>query len=165
MRATSLLRDMWLHHAWADAEHWRAFEAFPAALQDPTLFERLHHVHLTQSAWAWAISDRQQEFVFSKPGDFTPAAALKDFAMTTHQALARAAALSDSELERLIDIPWFTDPPLQVSVREGLTQVSMHSHYHRGQNATRLRELGGEPPGTDLIIWIWKGRPAARWNV
>jgi uncharacterized damage-inducible protein DinB len=40
----------------------------------------------------------------------------------------------------------------------------MHSHYHRGQNATRLRELGGDPPGTDLITWIWKGRPAASWQ-
>ena len=37
----------------------------------------------------------------------------------------------------------------------------MHSHYHRGQNATRLRELGGEPPMTDLIVWYWKGRPVA----
>jgi uncharacterized damage-inducible protein DinB len=39
----------------------------------------------------------------------------------------------------------------------------MHSHYHRGQNATRLRELGGEPPPTDLIVWYWKGRPAPEW--
>jgi uncharacterized damage-inducible protein DinB len=39
----------------------------------------------------------------------------------------------------------------------------MHSHYHRGQNATRLRELGGEPPMTDLIVWYWKGRPRPDW--
>ena len=39
----------------------------------------------------------------------------------------------------------------------------MHSHYHRGQNATRLRELGAEPPGTDLIVWYWKSRPAPAW--
>ncbi|MGH9369351.1 MAG: MFS transporter [Thermoanaerobaculia bacterium] len=29
--------------------------------------------------------------------------------------------------------------------------------------ATRLRELGGEPPLTDLITWYWKGKPAAPW--
>ena len=162
MSATDALRDMWRHHEWADAEHWRAFESFPAALGDALLFERLHHLHLTQSAWVWAIGDRRQEFVFSKREDFT-AVALKDFAMSSHQALALAATVGESELERLIGIPWFTDPPLQLTVREGLTQVAMHSHYHRGQNSTRLRELGGGPPGSDLITWIWKGRPAARW--
>jgi uncharacterized damage-inducible protein DinB len=39
----------------------------------------------------------------------------------------------------------------------------MHSHFHRGQNATRLRELGGEPPTTDYIFWLWKGRPKPVW--
>jgi uncharacterized damage-inducible protein DinB len=78
-----------------------------------------------------------------------------------HQTLALAATQEESELERRIGIPWFTDPPLQLSVCEGLRQVAMHNHYHRGQNATRFRELGGAPPGTDLITWIWNGRPAA----
>ena len=85
------------------------------------------------------------EFAFSTPGDFTPPA-LKAFAIAAHRALALCATLNESELERRIDIPWITGPSLQVSVREGLTQVAMHSHHHRGQNARRLRELGGEPP-------------------
>ena len=42
MSATETLRDIWAHHAWADAEHWRAFEAFPMALQDGDVFARLH---------------------------------------------------------------------------------------------------------------------------
>jgi hypothetical protein len=25
----------------------------------------------------------------------------------------------------------------------------------------RLRERGGEPPTSDLIVWYWKGRPSA----
>ena len=40
----------------------------------------------------------------------------------------------------------------------------MHSQHHRAQNATRLRELGGKPPTTDLIVWYWKGRPAPHWG-
>jgi uncharacterized damage-inducible protein DinB len=39
--------------------------------------------------------------------------------------------------------------------------MALHSQHHRGQNATRLRELGAVPPATDLIVWYWKGRPAA----
>jgi uncharacterized damage-inducible protein DinB len=39
----------------------------------------------------------------------------------------------------------------------------IHSHHHRGQNAAALRELGGEPPPTDLIVWYWKEKPGAPW--
>jgi uncharacterized damage-inducible protein DinB len=53
---------------------------------------------------------------------------------------------------------------MTLTVTEALTQCDMHSQHHRGQNATRLRELGGEPPPTDLIFWYWKGRPAPEWR-
>lgn len=165
MAEESVLRDLWNHHAWADAEHWGAFVAFPRALEDRSLIERLHHLHLTQSAWVWAIGDRRDEFVFSTTTDFVPILTLRDFAMRNHEALAVLSVADEPALDRIIGIPWFTDPPLRLSVREGLTQLAMHSHYHRGQNATRFRELGGVPPGTDLITWIWKGRPAPRWMI
>src|SRR5450631_3496218 len=32
---------------------------------------------------------------------------------------------------------------------------------HQGQNATRLRELGGVPPMTDFIVRLKDGQPAA----
>jgi uncharacterized damage-inducible protein DinB len=62
-----------------------------------------------------------------------------------------------------IHMVWFTAPPLWITVAEALTQCVMHSQHHRGQNAARLRELGGEPPTTDYIVWLWKGRPAPAW--
>ena len=71
--------------------------------------------------------------------------------------------MTDARLAESLDIPWFKDPPLTLRVEEALAQCSMHSHYHRGQNAIRLREVGGEPPMTDYIYWLWKGRPHAAW--
>jgi len=53
---------------------------------------------------------------------------------------------------------------MTLTVTEALTQCAMHSQHHRGQNATRLRELGGEPRPTDLTFWYWKGRPAPEWQ-
>ena len=156
------LRDLLHHHAWADAEHWRSFTAFPAALEDDAVFSRLHHVHLTQSAWVWALGDRRGPFASSTAADFVPASALRSFAIENHMRLEATAASEAGVLDRCIAIPWFDD--LKLSVREGLTQVAMHSHYHRGQNATRFRELGGEPPETDLITWISKGRPSPNWT-
>jgi uncharacterized damage-inducible protein DinB len=72
-------------------------------------------------------------------------------------------SITPVRLEEMIEVPWF-QPPLKISVRHALTQAAMHSHYHRGQNATRLRELGGVPPGTDFIVWLRDGKPAAKWN-
>jgi uncharacterized damage-inducible protein DinB len=67
-------------------------------------------------------------------------------------------------LDTPVDIVWFNDPPLRITVAEALTQCAMHSQWHRGQNAARLRELGTEPPTLDLIVWYWKGRPPAVWE-
>ncbi len=117
----SRLLDLCHHHAWADAEYWRVFSAFPAALDDETLFDRLHHIHLTQSAWVWAFGDRRDTFVFSKATDFSPANALKVFAIQSHAQLDAVAISEESGLDRRIAIPWFDG--LELRVREGLTQV------------------------------------------
>lgn len=42
-------------------------------------------------------------------------------------------------------------------VRDVLTHVLLHSHYHRGQAATALRALGVDPPGTDFIVFVREG--------
>jgi uncharacterized damage-inducible protein DinB len=37
--------------------------------------------------------------------------------------------------------------------RTHLLQAVLHSQHHRGQIATRLRDLGGCPPTVDYIVW------------
>ena len=74
----------------------------------------------------------------------------------------RLRTTSPEALEEIVEIPWF-QPTLKISCRQALMQAAMHSHYHRGQNATRLRELGGVPPTTDFILWLNKGQPPADW--
>jgi len=46
---------------------------------------------------------------------------------------------------------------------ESVVQVAMHTTYHRGQVATQIRALGGEPPLTDFVVWIWLGKPEPEW--
>jgi uncharacterized damage-inducible protein DinB len=159
-----LLRDFYGHQVWADAEHWRAIEAHPPACEDATLRTRLHHIHMVQRVFLWAVGDRAIGFAVTKPEDFGSLADLKNYARESHLEFERFLhRVTDSRLDERIGMPWFRDPPLSITVSEALTQCAMHSHYHRGQNATRLRELGGDPPPTDLIVWYWKGRPAPVW--
>jgi hypothetical protein len=56
----SHLHELYGHQEWADAEHWRAFEAYPAALEDRAIRERLHHIHLVQHGFLWVASPQRR---------------------------------------------------------------------------------------------------------
>ena len=89
-------------------------------------------------------------------------ARLREYARESHDQIRRCLEwLTEERLNQSIVMPWFREKPLSITVTEALTQMALHSHHHRAQNATRLRELGGAPPLTDLIIWYWKARPSA----
>ena len=44
------------------------------------------------------------------------------------------------------------------TVRDILTHIALHGHYHRGQIARALRSAGREPVYTDYIGFVRKGR-------
>jgi uncharacterized damage-inducible protein DinB len=158
----AFLGNLYGHQAWADAEHWRAFAATPAALEDDAIRRRLEHI--LQCERAFLCLARGEEIAAGSLEYFPDMGAMREDYRRYH---AEAAAFLDTVTEaRLGDalvIPWLKDPPARITVAEALVQAAMHSHYHRAQNASRLRELGGQPPLTDLILWYWKGRPDPSW--
>jgi uncharacterized damage-inducible protein DinB len=159
-----LLQDLYGHQEWADAAHWRAIEACAAAREDSAIRLLLLHIHVVQQYFMFACGDGGGQPDNPAPEDFPTFDALKGYARASHRRVqAFVDGLTDARLDAQVHIPWFKNPPLHLAVREAMTQCAMHSHYHRAQNATRLRMLGGEPPGTDLIVWYSKGRPAANW--
>jgi uncharacterized damage-inducible protein DinB len=161
-----LLADLYGHQAWADAQHWRAIGAHQPARDDQAIRVRLHHIHIVQRAFLWMVGDRKADFVMTKPEDFASFEELKSYARSYHDEVWQLmAGMSDERLGDEISVPWAPQDARQaLTVTEALLQCAMHSQYHRGQNATRLRELGGEPPTTDLIMWYWTGRKAADWD-
>jgi uncharacterized damage-inducible protein DinB len=161
---SSYLDELYAHQAWADAKHWRAFAAHPAALADQAIRERQLHIHLVQHGFLWITGLRTAAFDLKKLEDFPAMGDLKSYGRQGLEDLSSIVKNATSDwLEEVIEIIWFK-PSLKISRRHALTQAAMHSHYHRGQNATRLRELGGVPPATDFIEWLRHGRPAARWD-
>jgi uncharacterized damage-inducible protein DinB len=155
-----LIRDLFRHQAWADAEQWRAVSGNAAFRSDPRAWQRLHHIHLVQRGFHAVLTGAP--FVLTKPEDYDFDSMLA-WAREYHVEAARAVeALTPGRLLERASIPWFPEP-LDITVEEALVQATMHSHYHRAQNATRLRELGGEPPTTDFIMWLWRGRPEPFW--
>jgi uncharacterized damage-inducible protein DinB len=157
-----LLNDLYGHQEWADALHWTALAARPGALEDPAIRERLHHIHLVQRAFLDTL--RGRPFAPRPLESYAAMAEIRDEARFFHaEARGFVAGLDEAGLARRVRIPWFEDPPCEISVSEALTQAALHTHGHRAQNAARLRELGGAPPLSDLIVWYWQGRPAPRW--
>ncbi len=161
---SSLIVDLYGHQSWADAEQWRALESHAGALDDVRIRERLYHIHTVQRAFLKLVRGEPLTG-FPKPEDFPTPSALRDYGRRTHEdAAAFLASIRAGQLAEPVVIPWAREPILEVTVEQALAQAATHSHYHRGQNATRLRELGGSPPVTDLILWYSKGRPAPDWS-
>ena len=159
------MQELFRHQAWADSEHWRAFTAQTGALDDRWIRERLHHLHLVQRLFLWASRGGEGSFTPPKIEDVPDIRVIKDDVRRYHEeAIAHVAALSAARRAETLNVPWFKDAPVPFTREEALVQCVMHSQYHRGQNATRLRELGGSPPITDFILWLYKSKPPAKWE-
>jgi uncharacterized damage-inducible protein DinB len=163
---SQLLQDLFGHQAWAEAEHWRVIEAFAPAFNDDALRKRLHHIHLAQRALReFFATVFNQSFETVRLEDFPDMHALKEYAKeTSKRAIQVLAGITAAKLEEHVAIPWLKNPSLNITVEQALTQAAMHSHYHRAQNASRMRELGGVPPTTDYILWLMNDKPEARWE-
>jgi uncharacterized damage-inducible protein DinB len=162
------LRDLFGHLEWADSLMWQAVESQPGALEQGDIAKRFRHFHSTQYAYLGLLRGGNfdlRQFV-DRYGDSVPIAQVKKNAIDVHKELRQFLdGMSESQLEEKILIPWFKEPTFIVTVGQALVQVAMHSQYHRGQNATKLREAGGTPPTLDFVLWIWKGRPKPEWQI
>jgi uncharacterized damage-inducible protein DinB len=67
--------------------------------------------------------------------------------------------LGSTDLEKMVHLPRGPRGPFEAPAGVLLLQALTHSQHHRGQNASRMRELGVTPPMTDFVIWYAVGRP------
>jgi uncharacterized damage-inducible protein DinB len=164
-----ILRELFQHMEWADAKIWAAVLARSEALADDALKERLYHIHMVQRAFlkVW----RGEPLKALDVSSFPDLASLMTWARENYSELNEyTGGLGSMDLERPIVMPWIAMFEARLgrkaeapTFHETLLQVAMHSTYHRGQVSTRLRELGGEPPLTDFIAWVWGARPQPDW--
>jgi uncharacterized damage-inducible protein DinB len=156
------------HMEWADALSWRAVRDLPLALTDERLKYLFHHVHLVQSVYlqAW----RGDAFVVTELTAFSDLAAIEAWAKPYYRLVSDyAATVDESKFSQPVDFPWSQliadkyGKVIPAALSESAWQVFSHTTYHRGQIATRTRDLGGEPPLVDFLVWVWSGKPAPAW--
>jgi uncharacterized damage-inducible protein DinB len=163
----SLIQDLFGHQEWADAEMWKAVEGCPGAIDKDDIAKRFRHFHSSQYGYLQLLTGKKLDMksYLSRYGDSVPIQTVKQNAIETHRELAEFLSnITESGLDEKLSIPWFKDPTVTVTATQALFQVIMHSQYHRGQNATKLREFGGTPPTLDFVLWVMKGRPKAEWS-
>jgi uncharacterized damage-inducible protein DinB len=161
-------RDLLTHMEWADAHAWRAVRNCDKAPADDRLKYLFHHIHLVQSVYlqAW----RGDPFQVTELSAYSDLAAVEAWARAYYRAVASyATAVDESQFDQPVEFPWSAmiaekyGKVIPATLSESAWQVFSHTTYHRGQIAIRIRELGGEPPLVDFLVWVWGGKPAPQW--
>lgn len=158
----TFLHDLIAHAEWANAVFFHAWGKSPARDHEEMRRRADHIVGVQQGFLAMLRGEPP-----GGPPDGPPASfdEVKARAVTGHAGLRDfAAQLAPEGLTRTIRVAWFPDPPCIITVAETLVQVALHTQHHRGQCMTRLKDFGGEPVNVDWIIWLWKKKPAGRWD-
>ena len=162
-------RSLLTHMEWADALTWRAARAIPAAQTDERLRWLFHHFHLVQSVYlqTW----RGDPFALTELSSYPDLKAIEAWARPYYPLVsAFANSVDDARFGAVLEYPWANlivekfEVVRPSTFSESAWQVLSHTTYHRGQVATRLRELGGEPPLVDFLVWVWSGKPAPDWS-
>jgi uncharacterized damage-inducible protein DinB len=150
-----MLLDLARHQTWADMAHWKALRENAALAEDVEIRTRLNHM----------VKALKMLTALAR-GETPDAAGMKDVISTDEiEAAMRkanvdlAAALGSADLAKTIALPRGPNGPFEAPAGVLLLQALTHSQHHRGQNASRMRQLGATPPMTDFIIWYALGRP------
>jgi uncharacterized damage-inducible protein DinB len=162
------LTDLYRHMEWADAAVWSAVIGCAAAQDDSTLRGLLQHIHVVQHAFLSAWQTRPLDATGPASETLPPVLA---WGRAYHRDLHHHLPTVDPvALSRPWNPPWVElvakgigRTPMTSTLGDTMLQVTLHSHYHRGQVNLRLRELGGIPPLVDYIAWVWFGRPVPEW--
>ena len=150
-----LLQELARHQAWADAAHWKAMRENSALLEDSEIRKRLNHMLMALQALAGIAR-----------GEMPDRSKMKEIEAVSEleAALGKASQdLLDSiktlDLQKNVAFPRGPQGPFDAPAGAVLLQAITHCQHHRGQNASRMRQLGATPPMTDFIIWYALGRP------
>lgn len=150
-----LLLELARHQAWADAAHWKALRENAALLEDAEIRKRLNHMVMALKMLTTLARGETPD-----PAGMKEIDSIDDLEAAMGNAhTALTAALESVDLDKMIALPRGPKGPFEAQSGVLLLQALTHSQHHRGQNASRMRQLGATPPMTDFVMWYALGRP------
>jgi uncharacterized damage-inducible protein DinB len=150
-----VLQEMERQQVWADAAHWQTIRENSTLREDAEMRTRLNHM-LTTLKLLTALARGETP----DPSGMKEIDSIEELEAAMGKAHGDlAATLESANLNQMIALPRGPKGPFEAPVGVLLLQAITHSQHHRGQNASRMRQLGAKPPMTDFIIWYALGRP------
>lgn len=149
MKLLDYLSRQFVYDAWANREVLAALRARGGELSSPKPLHLLAHILSAERLWLERLKAQPQSMPVWPPGTFEECEAQLSevstlwrtyFAELTEDVLAHEIKYKNSKGEA-----WSS------TILDVLTHVPLHSAYHRGQIASRLRADGGTPAYTDFI--------------
>jgi uncharacterized damage-inducible protein DinB len=157
----STLQQLIAYEAWADAQHLHVLFIYERVYADEGIRNKLEHIHTVQRAFLALLRGEKIDFANYNQPFPTPEALAASF-REYHAAMREfAAGWTEQWLASQLPIDWFKNHT--PTKGEAIMQVILHGQSHRGQNASRMRDLAWKPPMTDFIIWVDKGQPEPDW--
>jgi uncharacterized damage-inducible protein DinB len=149
----SMIQDLFRHKWWANANLLHAIGQHPAAAEDEELRKMLHHILFSNRFWLFAILVHPfvREDEMQIPADL--AGVIERFKVTEHLESEWLSKATDTDLDRILQTR-SSRLGIDVTVRQAILQICMHTQGHRAQCASRLRGLGGTPPSMDFVLWV-----------
>jgi uncharacterized damage-inducible protein DinB len=150
MSTVAYFRQLAAHDQWANRALIHALQKLPSP--PSRALEVISHIQGTQ--WTWlSRMDRSIE-----PGPVWPGASLED-CMQELPKLRKAwdDFFSSADLDASYPYTNSKGEKFESSIRDTLTHVFLHGHYHRGQVVMLIRQTGDIPPYIDFIEAVRKG--------
>ena len=145
---------MWEFETWANR---RALESLAQLDEQVECLRLFGHILAAQKVWLTRLGGGD-----SSPVELFPTPAIEQceaqLVVNERMALDYLAAQDDDSLGGEIVYTNQTGKSLRNTPRDILTHLGMHSHYHRGQIATLVRQAGSTPAVTDFIAFCRLGR-------
>jgi uncharacterized damage-inducible protein DinB len=135
----------------------RSLETVPLDQRGSDLFEKamciMGHIVAARRLWLYRFGASP-----NRPAKLFPSAVTRDDLLAELDVMERdwlsyLDHLSEAKLEESFEYQSTEGDWFRSVVADVLTQLYGHSLYHRGQIASLVRALGGQPAETDFIFW------------
>lgn len=143
------IHKMFEHLSWANQSILEALQNVEVGEQQLSLFS---HILNAEQVWLTRLKgmDSSQMPIWSD-SDITVCA--KRMKQNEENFKTFLAEIAKTDLDNLITYTNSSGKEFINSIREILTHVALHGHYHRGQINLRLRADGNEPVNVDYITF------------
>lgn len=129
----------------------RLLAAAESVQNDPKLKDLISHVITANTVWLGRIKTDASSATAWESRDYSDNVSL--FRENNSNWQNWLGSVSETDLRGLIHYKNIKGDPFSGVLKDILTHVINHSTYHRGQIATRLKELGVQVPPTDFIVY------------